>query len=152
MAFSARLRVLLAGERNVGEALVDDALEAEDETLCVVHGALVETERLLIEVTEKVERFDRHVGALQGTLQEAPEVLQPVGVYLSVNVRLGVVNDVMLVPALVHAVVGAESVSVESRTEFDVLTDGLLQFVLAAGLQPSGGPARCLYRGGRAVP
>jgi hypothetical protein len=29
------LRLLLAGERNVGEALVDDALEAEDETLCV---------------------------------------------------------------------------------------------------------------------
>jgi len=29
------LRLLLAGERNVGEALVGDALEAEDETLCV---------------------------------------------------------------------------------------------------------------------
>jgi len=46
---------------------------------------MVETERLFVKIAEQMERFDRHVGALDGALQEIPEVLQPVGVDLSIG-------------------------------------------------------------------
>ena len=56
---------------------------------------LIKPERLLVKVAEQMERFNGHVGALKGALQQAPEVLQPVGVDLPINVRLGVVDDVV---------------------------------------------------------
>jgi hypothetical protein len=50
--------------------------------------AIIETVRLFVAVAIKTERFDRHVGAFDGALQEAPEVLQTVAVNRSVHVRL----------------------------------------------------------------
>ena len=77
---ASRLRQLRAGEGAVGESLVEYALERERETHGVSTLAVVETEGLLVEVAEEMERFDRHVGALEGSLQETPEVLQAVDV------------------------------------------------------------------------
>jgi len=87
---------------------------------------------LFIEVAEQVERLDRYVGALDGTLQETPEVLQAVGVNMSVNVRLGVIDDAVDLSTLFHAVVGTERVSVEGGASFNVLADDLLKLVLLA--------------------
>ena len=42
-----------------------------------------------------MERFDRHVGATNGTFQQRPEVLEAVGVNLPVNVSFGVIDDVV---------------------------------------------------------
>jgi hypothetical protein len=36
---------------------------------------IVIAERLLIELTEKMERFDAHIGSVDAALQQAPEVL-----------------------------------------------------------------------------
>ena len=91
--FSARLRNLRPGEAVVGETLADDALERERETHGVSSFAVIEAERLFIEVAEQMERFHAHVGALERTLQETPEVLASVGVNLPVNVFLGMVDD-----------------------------------------------------------
>ena len=61
---------------------------------------VVEAKRLFVQVAEQMERFDAHVGALHGALQERPEVLQAVGVDLPVHVGFGVVDDVVDVAAL----------------------------------------------------
>jgi hypothetical protein len=89
------LRQLRAGECSVGETLVDDALQGVCESLSVAHDAIVETEGLLVKVTEQMERFDRHVGATDGALQERPEVLAVVGVDLAVHVGFSVVDDLI---------------------------------------------------------
>jgi hypothetical protein len=54
----------------------------------------VEPAALLIKVTEQMERFDAHVGALDRPLQERPEVLAAVGMHVPVNVALGMVDNV----------------------------------------------------------
>jgi hypothetical protein len=65
---------------------------------------------------------------------------------LSVNVRLGVVDDVVDVSTRGHAVIGAQRIGVESRTEFDVLSDGLLKLILlpvADDLGTDAAPSPC---------
>ena len=44
-----------------------------------------------------MERFNGNIGAFQSALYEAPEVFQPVRVYLPVHVLFGMVNDSMSV-------------------------------------------------------
>src|SRR5262245_20612724 len=48
LAFSARFRQLRAGERGIGEALADDALEREYETHSVGFLSVVETKSLFV--------------------------------------------------------------------------------------------------------
>src|SRR5262249_43640387 len=79
---------------------------------------------------EQVERFDRDISALEGTLQERPEVLAPVSVDLAVHVPFGVVDDVVNVVGA-QAVVREQFVGVDSRTTPDVFADVALQGVLA---------------------
>lgn len=43
---------------------------------------IVVAKYLLIEVTEKMERFNADIGSLESPLYEAPEILQPVRVNL----------------------------------------------------------------------
>jgi hypothetical protein len=120
--FSARLRNLRPGEAVVGETLADDALEGEREAGGVGATALVEPEALLVQVAEQVERLDGYVGAFDGALQEAPEVLAAIGMHVPVNVALGVVDHVMGV-VRVQPGVGQEGVSVESRAGLNVVAD-----------------------------
>src|SRR4051794_10464016 len=79
----------------VGEPLSDDTPYGVNEPTNVFGAPVVESVYLLIEVAEQMERFNRNVGALNATLQQAPEVLQPVGVDLPLGVAFGVVNDLM---------------------------------------------------------
>src|SRR5258705_250028 len=79
-----------------------------------------------------MERLNAHVGSFQGTLQETPEVFEPVGVDLSVHVCLGMVNDAVNVATLSHPVIGAERIGVESRTGFNVFSDDLLKLMFLA--------------------
>src|ERR1017187_3279930 len=99
-SFSVNRRLtlrLLPGELIKSEPLADDLPYCQIETLAVVKAlAVVVAERLLIEVAEQVEGLYAHVGAAQPALQEAPEVLQPVGVDFAANVLYRVVNHFML--------------------------------------------------------
>ena len=52
-------------------------LRASAKRTASVAFAVVEAERLLIEVAEQMERFDATRRCLDGALQEAPEVFQP---------------------------------------------------------------------------
>jgi len=122
LAFSARLRQLRSGKRDVGEALAENALQGQRESGGVIAVAVVETERLLIEIAEQVKRFDAHVGALDGALLQAPEILQPVGVDGAIDVRLGMVDDVVGVVGL-QRLVGRQRIGVDGAARLDVLED-----------------------------
>ena len=64
----------------VGEAQSGDARQHAGEASPVVVAASVEAEHLLVEVARQVVGLDADVGAPQPALEQAPEVLQPVGV------------------------------------------------------------------------
>ena len=77
-----------------------------------------------------MERLNGYVGALQGALQEAPEVLAAVGVNLPINVSVGVIDDVVGV-GVVQTVVRQEFIGVDARASTDVAPDFGLQSGLA---------------------
>src|SRR5688572_28965864 len=78
-----------------------------------------------------MERFDAHVGALDGALQQRPEIFAAIGVDVPIDVSLGVVDDVMGVVA-VDTLIREVRVSVDGRAGFDALTDDWLQMPLLA--------------------
>ena len=95
-----RWRRSSAGQLTVGQALACDLAGQPLESLTVAGLAGVEAEGFLVEVAEQVERLDADVGALDGPLEQRPEVLDSVGVNLAIDVLLGVVNDAVNVLAL----------------------------------------------------
>jgi hypothetical protein len=70
--------------------------------------ALIEAERLLIQIPEQVERFDRNISPVQPALQETPEVFHPIGVNFSANILNRVVDYFML--KLTQALVGLQRI------------------------------------------
>src|SRR5579864_9344329 len=89
---------------------------------------IVVTKYLLIEVTEKMERFNGNIGAFQSAFYEAPEIFQTVRVNLPVNVFLGMVNDSVSV-FLIESPIGMAIVGRELRTGFDVVSNKCVQNV-----------------------
>ena len=79
----------------IHQAASDDAVHRIAEPLRVAVLPVVEPERLFVQIPEQVERLDADVGALQPTLQERPEVFQPVRVDRAVDVGFGVVDEVV---------------------------------------------------------
>ena len=64
----------------------------------IVHVfAIVVAEKLLIEVTEKMKRFDAHIRTVDTALQERPEVLKAVGVDTTIDILDGVIDNRMSV-------------------------------------------------------
>ena len=61
-----------------------------------------------------MERLDAHVGAMNRSLQQRPEVLAAVSVNLPVDVRFGVIDDAVNV-AVGQILVGAQRVGVDRR-------------------------------------
>src|SRR5580704_9959870 len=79
--------------------------------------------------------LDTHVRAFDGALQQAPEVLQPVCVYHSVNVGLGMIHN--LVGVFIKAVVRLQCISVERSASRHVIANRGMKRAL---------PARADYR------
>jgi len=79
----------------IGQPFADDLAHGTHEPSNVLGFPIVEPKDLLIEIPEPMERLDAHIGAFDPTLQQAPEVLQPVGVDLALGIALGVVNDLV---------------------------------------------------------
>ena len=89
----------LASQTRVSQPLTDDAADGLYKAAEICGLAIVETIRLLVQIAEQVERLNRNIGALDRTLQQTPVVLKPVRVYLTIDVRLGMVDYVMNEPA-----------------------------------------------------
>ena len=128
--FSSRLRDLRPGQASVGQALADDASEGQREPRRIGHRPVVETERLLVQISEQMERLDTHVGPLNGSLEERPEVLAAIGVDLAINVALGVVDDLVRVVS-VESFVGQQEIGVDCGPGSDMLPDVSLEGLLS---------------------
>ena len=60
----------MPSESVIRETLTNDSGRHCGEARRVRHLARIEAKRLLIQVSEQVKRFNRHVGALKGALQQ----------------------------------------------------------------------------------
>src|SRR5216683_463621 len=69
---------VFAGQFLVGQSLTECRASGLDEACRVRALALIVAESLLIQIAEQMKRLDAHVGPLQTTLQERPEILDPV--------------------------------------------------------------------------
>jgi len=88
-------QLFLACKHLVGHALPFNAGQRAHETVAVISLAIVVPERLLVQVTEQMERFDRDVGSPQTTLQQRPDIFDPVRVNLADRIGFGTVDDVV---------------------------------------------------------
>src|SRR5438128_6325703 len=114
-----------------GEPLADDSVYRDAESLCICHLAVVVAISLLIEITEKMERFYADVGSSDPTLQQRPEIFQPICVNSTVNVLNCVIDHLMRVVAC-QALIGKQCIRVQGRTCFNVLLDLCLQRLFLA--------------------
>src|SRR5207237_9486865 len=83
-----------------------------------------EAAHLLVNIPEQVERVNGNVGAFDRPLQEAPEVLQAVGVDLPAHVLPRMVDHLMLIElGQLPLTILLRGISVEVRSLFDVRHD-----------------------------
>lgn len=88
----------LAGEFSVGQGLARDLRDNRTKAVGVVHlVSIVVAKRLLVDVAEQVERFDRNVGAMKAALQQRPKILNGVGVSVAVHILDRVIDDGVLI-------------------------------------------------------
>jgi hypothetical protein len=107
--------------------------DCEAEAIRVVHFIpIVEPERLLVNVTEQVERLDADVGAMQPAFKEAPEILGSVGVYLPIHICLSMIDHLMG-EVIGKPIVGLQGIAVQIRSNLNVLADQTVKFRLPAG-------------------
>ena len=106
----------------IGETLPNDRPRHTAEPISIDGLSGVVAEGLLIEIPEQVKRLDANVGALDSPLQQAPEILQSIGVNLVPNVTLGVVNDLVSV-CIPKQGIGWVSVGEDVRASFDIPPD-----------------------------
>src|SRR5580692_1619860 len=80
-----RFPLLLPNQFVVGDASPDDLGKNEFEAVEIIRVfAIIEPEHLLINVSLKVCGIDGNVSSLQATLEQAPEILQAVGMYAAI--------------------------------------------------------------------
>jgi hypothetical protein len=120
----------LTSEFRIGQALADDLTDADIEALRIGHLAIIEAERLLVDIAEQVERLDTDISAMQLSLNQAPEILHAVSVNVAIGVFDGVINDLMF-EALVQSVVGQQFIGKDRSARLNVLADMTLKFGFA---------------------
>lgn len=92
---------LLPGKFLVHEALAYDLANEVAEPVCIIHGIAVDAaEGLLVNVTEQMEGFHAHVGAVAGPLEAGPEILDTLGVDVAVYVDFQVIHDFVIIQAV----------------------------------------------------
>src|SRR5690349_7423477 len=83
-----------------------------------------------------MKRLNRHIRALNGALQERPEVFHRVGMHLSIDVLLCVIDHVVSVRVVrAESLIREQFVRVDRRASFDMLTNGRLQMPLLATVE-----------------
>jgi hypothetical protein len=109
-----------SGKTSMRQPLPGDRPHYDCESLSIAKLAMVESKRLLIDVSKQIERLDADVGSVQTTLKQAPEVLQSIGVHLAIHITLGMVDDIMRVIGA-EPKVGDGFVGVHMGTGFNVV-------------------------------
>lgn len=113
---------IFANERHIFQPLADDTDNSLQEAFGVGAFTLIETERLFVQITKQMKRFNTNIGAANATLEQAPEVFHAVRVDIAANIFAGVVNRFMNI-VRVQAIIGAKRVGVNVRSGFNVLAN-----------------------------
>ena len=110
----------LTSESGEGKALTYDLGNGEAKPAGVTKRfAIVVAEYLFIKIAKKMKGLDADIGSFQSAFQKAPEVFEPVGVNLAVNVLFGMVDNSVIV-VLSKALVGFQRIGVERRSWLDM--------------------------------
>ena len=105
------------------QSLADDTPHGEFKAVEIATVVpMIESIGLLVQIPEQVERFHGHVGSGQSALEQAPIVLNGVGVDFPIHVGDRVIDHLMGVASF-QAFVGAQRIAVERRARFDVSDD-----------------------------
>ena len=123
--------VVLGGENAIGQPLAQGGGQDATETASVVDLPLIVTIDLLVDVAVQVNRRDGDVGSLEGAFQQAPEVLDAVGVDATDDVLVDVVDGGVEVVQGEPAV-GGGGVSVNVGVEFNIAANGSLKGVIVS--------------------
>src|SRR5437016_4763933 len=99
--------------------------ERRHEATLVVILSSIEPERLLIEVAEQMERFHAHIGALDSSFQQAPEVLDTVSVNIASHIFRGMIDHLVRVVSS-YFQIGIRLIAKQSGTWHHMLTHGSL--------------------------
>jgi hypothetical protein len=88
----------------------------------IVVLALIEPERLFIEITTKMKWFNADVGTLDGALKQPPEILDAIGVGCAIHILNGMIDNLMLVVTS-ETTVTNPCIGVDGRAGFDRRTN-----------------------------
>lgn len=123
---------MCADEFRIAKALPDDSSNRSAKANTVIRGLpVVVSKRLLIEITEQMERFNAHIRSLQPPLQQRPEVLHRVRMNVVTHIFNRVIDDLML-EILRQPLVRAQFIAEDRSASFDVIPDDLLKLLLLA--------------------
>jgi len=126
------LFVLLADQLGMGEALSYSLANRVTDAIGGGHGqAIIEAERLPINIAEQMEGLDANVCAVDATFQDRPEILAIISVNLPVNIGFRVVNNSVSI-IVRKPVVRLQGITVKSRSGFYILAYQCLKRGLAA--------------------
>lgn len=107
----------LSRQLGVGEATANRLQHRQREAVfigerVIFRCAIVEAEHLLTQVAIKMEGFDGNIGSAKTTLQQTPEILNSLRVYVAVHILVRVIDDLVnKVPAqavILHCLIGVD--------------------------------------------
>src|SRR6266446_899693 len=112
--------IVLADELRISQSLSDNAAHDLNKPTSVIVLALVESERLLVQIAEQMKRLNVHIRPVDSALKQRPKVFQSVGMDAPFHVALGMIDE--LVGVFVRqAHVGKMLVCENFRAFLDVL-------------------------------
>ena len=125
----------------VGKSLAESLRHTKIQPTLVANlFAIVVAEYLLSNVLVQMNRIDRDVGSSQATLQQAPEVLNTIGVYVCPYIPFNVVDNIMVVGVSSNEGIGRVLICDDVSTSRDVCKNSGLHSLLAAicnGVSPN---------------
>src|SRR5205823_9313532 len=86
---------VLADELRISQSFSDYAAHDFNKPASVIVFALVESERLLIQIPEQMKRLDVHIRSVDAALEQRPKVFQSVGVDAPFHVALGMIDELV---------------------------------------------------------
>src|SRR5262249_12492684 len=92
---------------------------------------LIVPEGLLVEIAEQMERLDADIGSLNASLEQAPKILNTVGVHVPFNVALRVIDELMNV-FTIQSGIRCQFVSEQLNSAGKVFPQMVLQILLFA--------------------
>jgi len=115
----------------------------EPSLVAVLMLPFIEAEGLLIQITEKVKRFDVYISPFDRAFEQRPEVFHAVSMDMTVDVANRMINHIVRV-FVAKAVVASQRVRMDFRSLQYVLTHIGLQFRAFAGVHGLNFNSRCL--------